>query len=80
MYPVITFMRQRLSDALRRAWAAVLQRFHRRHAAAGIPQETGYHRPEGDRADLVHALTRAPSLDGVDLARDPAPMRRVDLD
>lgn len=67
--------KNRLSEVMRRALEEGPQRIARRGAAVIVLSEAEYRRLTGERPDLARHLLEGPSLEGVDLARDPGAMR-----
>jgi hypothetical protein len=55
------------------------QRVRRRKDAFMVVTEEEWERMNGKRLDFKAYLMTGPSFEGVDLTRDPSPMRDVDL-
>ena len=71
--------KNRLSEVVSRALAKSPQRITRRKEAVVVVREADYRRLTGDRPGFIDYLMNGPSLEGVDVRRDPTPMRGVDL-
>lgn len=71
--------KNKLSEVVRRALEDGPQRITRRGDSVVVLAEDEYRRLTGARPGLAAWLTDGPDLEGVDLARDPSPMRPVDL-
>jgi len=71
--------KNRFSEVVRRALLEGPQRVRRRHDSVFVLSERDYERLTGERSDFKSFLLQGPSLDGVGLERDPAPMRDIDL-
>ena len=71
--------KNRLGEVVSRALAKLPQRITRRKEAVVVVRETDYRRLTGDRLGFIDYLMNGPSLEGVDIRRDPTPMREVDL-
>ncbi len=71
--------KMKLSEVVRRALDEGPQRVLRRNDAVVVLSEADYERLAGERAGLRDFLLDAPDLNGLDLQRDAAPMREVNL-
>jgi prevent-host-death family protein len=71
--------KNRLSELMRRALTEGPQRIARRDGAVIVIAEAEYRRLTGEKPSLARYLMQGPSLDGVDLTRDPSPIRPVEL-
>ncbi len=71
--------KNRFSELVRRALADGPQRVTRRNEAVIVISEAEYERLSGKKMSFIDYLSSGPSLEGVDLSRDPTPMRDVDL-
>ena len=71
--------KNRLSEVMRRALTEGPQRIARRDGAVIVIAEAEYRRLTGEKPSLAQYLVQGPLLDGVELTRDPSPMRPVDL-
>lgn len=69
--------KSRFSELVRRALAEGPQRVRRRNDAVVVLSERDYEKLAGGRPGLKQLLLHGPELDGLDLKRDPAPMRDV---
>ena len=68
-----------LSELVTRALTDGPQRVRRRNQAVSVLSEDDYRRLTGAKPDFIQYLMNGPGLEGVDLERDPSPMREVDL-
>ena len=71
--------KNRFSEVVRKALAEGPQRVTRRGDAVIVLSEADYEALRGEKPRLVDMLASAPSFDGLDLDRDPSPMRDVEL-
>jgi antitoxin Phd len=71
--------KNRFSEMLNLASSQGPQRVRRRKDAFMVVTEEEWERLSGKRPDFKEYLMTGPSFDGVDLTRDPSPMRDVDL-
>jgi len=71
--------KNRLSEVVTRALQEGPQRITRRGDAVVIISEAEYEQAIGKRPGFAQYLCTGPTLDGLDLQRDKAPMRPVDL-
>ncbi len=71
--------KNRFSEVVRRALTEGPQRISRRKEAVMVIAESEYRRLTGRRTSFVAYLLDGPSLEDVDLTRERAPMRDVEL-
>jgi antitoxin Phd len=71
--------KNRFSEVMNRALSEGPQRVRRRKDAVIMLAEAEYERLTGRRPDFKEYLMNGPSFDGLDLTRDPSPMRDVEL-
>lgn len=71
--------KNRLSEVVNRALKEGPQRITRRDDAVVLISEAHYQKAIGERQSFAQYLCAGPTLDGLDLQRDEAPMRSVDL-
>ena len=71
--------KNRFSELVSRALAEGPQRVTRHHEAVVVVAEREYERLTGKARDFKSFLMEGPSLEDIDLTRDPSPMRDVDL-
>lgn len=71
--------KSKLSEVVNRALSEGPQRITRRDDAVMILSEAEYLRLTGKRTSLVQKLMDGPSMEDIDLTRDNASMRDVDL-
>ena len=71
--------KNRFSEMLNLASSQGPQRVRRRKDAFMVVTEEEWERMSGKRPDFKEYLMSGPSFDGVDLTRDPSPMRDVEL-
>jgi len=71
--------KNRLSQLVNRVLAEGPQIIRRRKDAVIVLSERRYRELTGDRRTLKDVLLSGPDLEGVDLGRDPSPMRDVAL-
>jgi len=71
--------KNRFSEVLNLASSQGPQRVRRRSDAFMVVTEEEWERMIGKRPGFKEYLTTGPSLEGLDLARDPSPMRDIDL-
>jgi prevent-host-death family protein len=71
--------KNRFSELMNRALHEGPQRVQRRQEAVVVLAEAEYQRLTGARPDFKDYLMNGPSFDGLDLTRDPSPMRDVPL-
>ena len=72
--------KNRFSELVNRALAEGPQRVRRRGDAVIVVAQRDYDKLTGKRTDFKQfLLAKGPSLEGVDLTRDPSPMRRIKL-
>jgi prevent-host-death family protein len=71
--------KNRLSELINRALREGPQRVRRCKETVVVLAEHEYERLAGTRPDFKQYLMTGPSFDGLDLARDPSPMRDVVL-
>jgi antitoxin Phd len=71
--------KMKFSEVVRRALTEGPQRVRRRNDAVMVLSEREYERLTGSRTSLKDLLLNGPGLEGVELERDPSPMRDVDL-
>lgn len=70
--------KNKLSEVMTRALTDGPQRITRRGQAVVVLSETEYRRLTGEDETLSDYLLNGPDLSGLDLERDPSPMRGVD--
>jgi antitoxin Phd len=71
--------KNRFSEMLNLVSSQGPQRVRRRKDAFMVVTEEEWERMSGKRPDFKEYLMSGPSFDGVDLTRDPSPMRDVEL-
>jgi len=71
--------KNRFSEVVRQALLGKIQRVTRRNEAVIIMSEEHYQQLIGKKPSLFDYLVSAPSLEGLDLARDSSPMREIEL-
>ena len=71
--------KNRFSEGVRLALQEGPQKVTRRDEAVIVLSEAEYHRLSGAKPSFAQYLASGPSLEGLDLSRDPSPMRDVDL-
>jgi prevent-host-death family protein len=72
--------KNRLSEVVNRALNEGPQRITRRgEDAVVLMSEAQYQRAMGEQQSFTQYLCSGPSLEGLELQRDPTPMRDVDL-
>lgn len=70
--------KNRFSEVVTQALTNGPQRVRRRNQAVIILSEDDYQRLTGERPSLKRAILDGPDLSGLDLRRDPSPMRDID--
>ena len=75
----LTEAKNRLSEVVSRALTDCPQRISRRNETVIVMSESDYARLRGERPGFIDYLLNGPSLDGVDIERDRAPMRDTTL-
>ena len=71
--------KNRFSEVVRLALQEGPQKVTRRGDAVIVLSEAEYRRLSGEKPSFLQYLASGPSLEGLDLSRDPSPMREVDL-
>ena len=71
--------KNRFSEVVRLALQEGPQKVTRRGDAVIVLSEAEYRRLSGEKPSFLQYLASGPSLEGLDLSRDPSPMRDVDL-
>jgi prevent-host-death family protein len=71
--------KNKLSEVMTRALSSGPQRIRRRNEVVIMLSEAEYQRLTGERVTLKDYLLNGPDLSGLDLERDPSPMRDVEL-
>jgi antitoxin Phd len=69
--------KNKLSEVMTRALTQGPQRIRRRDQVVIMISEAEYQRLTGERETLTAYLLSGPDLSGLDLTRDPSPMRDV---
>ena len=71
--------KNRFSEVVRLALQEGPQKVTRRGDAVIVLSEAEYRRLSGEKPSFLQYLASGPSLEELDLSRDPSPMREVDL-
>ena len=71
--------KNRFSEVVRLALQEGPQKVTRRGDAVIVLSEAEYRRLSGEKPSFLQYLASGPSLEGLDLSRDPSPMREIDL-
>lgn len=71
--------KNRFSEVVRLALQEGPQKVTRRGDAVIVMSEAEYRRLSGEKPSFLQYLASGPSLEGVELSRDPSPMRDIDL-
>ena len=71
--------KNKFSEVVRMALLGKLQRITRRGDTVILMSEKHYHSLIGNKQSMVEYLISAPSLEGLDMCRDQAPMRDIEL-